>query len=143
METTRTCGDCTLCCKVMAISALAKPQGTWCGHCAVGTGCRIYAARPEECARFACGWLVDPKLGEEWRPSRSRIILIAQRGDNRLVAHVDPARPDAWRREPYYGRLKEWARAAAAVQGKVLVYVGRRATLILPDRDVVLESTGA
>jgi Zn-dependent alcohol dehydrogenase len=25
----KTCGECTLCCKVMAIEQLAKPVGTW------------------------------------------------------------------------------------------------------------------
>ena len=42
----RTCGDCTLCCKVMAIEELAKPVGTWCPHCKPGRGCRIYPDRP-------------------------------------------------------------------------------------------------
>jgi len=138
----RTCGDCTLCCKLMAISALGKPAGTWCPHCAVGHGCRIYPDRPPECRTFACGWLVDPKLGEEWRPSRSHIVLVASQGQNRLAAHVDPARADAWRREPFYQRLKEWARAAARVRGQVVVYVGRRATVILPDRDVAMGAMG-
>ncbi|WP_245477569.1 hypothetical protein [Bradyrhizobium guangxiense] len=26
----RSCGDCTLCCKVMAIEATAKPASAWC-----------------------------------------------------------------------------------------------------------------
>jgi hypothetical protein len=126
----------------MAVCALDKPAGTWCPNCATGVGCRIYLDRPPECRSFACGWLVDPKLGEEWRPSRSRIVLVAQQGQNRLAAHVDPTRPDAWRREPFYGRLKEWARAAARVRGQVVVYVGRRATVLLPDRDVALGVMG-
>jgi hypothetical protein len=42
----RACGDCTLCCKVMAIEALAKPAGSWCRHCKPGQGCAIYAERP-------------------------------------------------------------------------------------------------
>jgi hypothetical protein len=122
----------------MAISVLGKPAGAWCPDCAIGQGCRIYANRPAECRTFACGWLVDPKLGEEWRPSRSRIMLVAgqSHGHRRLAAHVDPARPDAWRREPFYGQLKEWARVAAEMRGQVVVYVGRRATVLLPDRDV-------
>lgn len=137
-EAARSCGDCTLCCKLLDVVALAKPAGSWCAHCAPGRGCGIYEDRPPECRNFKCGWLVDPKLGEEWRPSRSRIMLVAQAGSNRLAAHVDPSRPDAWRRPPFHGALRAWARAAAAVQGQVVVYVGRRATVVLPDRDVEL-----
>jgi hypothetical protein len=36
------CGDCTLCCKVMAIEMLAKPAGAWCPHCTAKRGCTIY-----------------------------------------------------------------------------------------------------
>lgn len=138
----RTCGDCTLCCKVLAIAELDKPQGVWCRHCVASAGCRIYADRPMECRTFSCGWLVDARLGEEWRPSRSRIILVASAGQNRLAIHVDPARPGAWRQRPYYGQLKEWAHAAARVGGQVVVYLGRAATVILPDRDVPVGTLG-
>ena len=34
----RTCGTCTLCCKVYDIPAVAKPMGKWCDHCDVGKG---------------------------------------------------------------------------------------------------------
>jgi hypothetical protein len=137
----RSCGPCSLCCKLMAVRALGKPRGAWCPHAAGGAGCRIYDARPGECRSFACGWLIDPKLGEEWRPSISRIVLVAQQGTNRLVAHVDPGRPDAWRRAPYHARLREWARAAAQTRGEVIVHIGRRAMAILPDHEIDLGTT--
>ena len=38
----RTCGTCTLCCKVMAIAALKKPMNKWCEFCDKGAGCKIY-----------------------------------------------------------------------------------------------------
>ena len=135
---TRSCGECTMCCKLLDVVALAKPAGTWCPHCAPGRGCGVYDTRPGECRSFQCGWLVDPKLGEEWRPSRSRIMLVSEAGSNRLAAHVDPARADAWRRAPFYTALKRWAQAAARQRGQVVVYVGRQATVVLPDRDVPL-----
>jgi Fe-S-cluster containining protein len=50
----RACGDCTLCCKFMAIEELEKRAGAWCVHCEPGTGCRIYAQRPGECRTFDC-----------------------------------------------------------------------------------------
>src|SRR5262245_197346 len=55
----RTCGDCTLSCKVMAIEALAKPASAWCSHCRPSHGCAIYPERPTECEDFACLWLVN------------------------------------------------------------------------------------
>ena len=137
-EAVRSCGECTMCCKLLDVVALAKPAGSWCAHCAPGRGCGIYEGRPGECRSFRCGWLVDEKLGEEWRPSRSRIMLVSEAGSNRIAAHVDPARPDAWRRAPFHGVLRGWARAAARVRGQIVVYVGRRATVVLPDRDVDL-----
>ena len=57
--TARACGDCTLCCKVMAIEELAKPAGQWCRHCKPGRGCLIYDSRPAECSAFDCLWLID------------------------------------------------------------------------------------
>jgi hypothetical protein len=38
----KTCGDCTLCCEVMAIEELSKPASVWCSHCKPGNGCLIY-----------------------------------------------------------------------------------------------------
>ena len=112
--TVRGCDGCTLCCKVMAIEALGKPQGTWCPNCAGRGDCAIYEARPAECRTFSCSYLVDPKLGPAWEPRRSRIVLVCEAGSNRIVAHVDPGRPDAWRRAPYYQQLKAWGRQAVA-----------------------------
>ena len=71
----RQCDSCTLCCKVMAVTELQKTRGTWCKHCSPGKGCGIYATRPAECRSFFCGWLLDPRLGPEWKPSRSKIVL--------------------------------------------------------------------
>jgi hypothetical protein len=51
---------------------------------------------------------------------------------------VDPQRPDAWRREPYYSKFKEMARRSAASRLVVMVFIGVRAWAIYPDRDVDL-----
>jgi hypothetical protein len=71
----RECGDCTLCCKVMAIEALVKSVGSWCPHCKPGRGCLIYANRPTECQSFSCLWLVDDKLDAHWKPNKSKLVL--------------------------------------------------------------------
>ena len=117
----RTCDGCTLCCKVIGIKELNKPQGQWCTHCEAGVGCKIYATKPGECGTFICGFLCEPELGEEWRPSRSKIVLTTEMGGRRIVAHIDPQRPDAWMQEPYYSALKQWARDGQRGGGEVLI----------------------
>ena len=134
----RKCGTCTLCCKVMRIVELGKPRGVWCKHCSAGAGCRIYEERPAECRAFHCGYLTIGTLSEDWFPAKAKIVLAADLNGKRVSAHVDPTRPDAWRAEPYYRQLKEWARLTAPEQGQVVAFVGERTIVILPDKDVDL-----
>jgi hypothetical protein len=134
--TGRSCKGCTLCCKVLAIEALAKPRAVWCGHCNVKTGCRIHGAHPEECRDFYCGYLTNGELDERWNPTRSKMVLAYDELDApRLSVHVDPARPSAWREEPYYTQIRRWAAAAAAKRGQVIVWQGRSTIAVLPDRE--------
>ena len=45
--TARACGNCSLCCKLLAIAELNKPIDTWCPHARPGRGgCSIYPDRP-------------------------------------------------------------------------------------------------
>jgi hypothetical protein len=132
----RNCDGCTLCCKIFRIAALEKPKGQWCSHCSVGKGCEIYDTRPEECRAFKCGYLVEPGLDEGWKPSEARLLLSSQ--GRTLSVHVDPQRPDAWKRAPYYASMKQWAKEALPLGSQVAVWIGDRAIMILPDRDVDL-----
>jgi hypothetical protein len=135
----RQCGTCTLCCRVMAVSEIEKPPGKLCTHCDEGRGCRIYDTRPRQCRTFQCHFLENTSLREEWRPSKSRIILVVSPDGQRIGAHVDPERPGAWRREPFYSTLKVWAREALSREGQigqVYVTIGNRTIVILPDRNV-------
>lgn len=50
------CNGCTLCCKVFAVEALAKPLGTPCVFQREGC-CAVYSTRPNECATFQCVYL--------------------------------------------------------------------------------------
>lgn len=134
----RSCGTCTLCCKLLAVPALDKPAGTQCDHCSIGKGCRIYSERPAECGQFHCGFLMQPSLKEVWRPSRSRIVLRSERDTNRIIAQVDPERPGVWKREPFHSTLRAWARDGIPARRQVLVCIGNRTIVILPDRDVDL-----
>jgi hypothetical protein len=71
----RTCGDCTVCCTVMAIDKpeIQKEAGVTCRHC-VG-GCTIYQTRPPLCREYHCGWRQLPMLDESWRPDRSGVFV--------------------------------------------------------------------
>jgi hypothetical protein len=134
----RGCDGCTLCCKVLAVTALAKPLNTWCPHCKVGGGCGIYETRPPDCRTFHCGYLVMPHLGPEWKPAVSHLIISSEGSYQRLTIHVDQARPDAWRRQPYYALIKEWSRKALSERKQVVIKVGQRSIMLLPDRNVDL-----
>ena len=37
----RQCGTCTLCCKLLGIKEINKPDWTWRTHCKPGRGCEI------------------------------------------------------------------------------------------------------
>jgi hypothetical protein len=132
----RSCGTCSLCCKVYSIKELNKPTGRWCIHCVRGSGCGIHPDRPRSCREFFCSWLVDPNLGPEWKPEVSRFVLSADATHRAIMVTLDPGRPLAWKREPYYAALKQFSEVLFRINQKVLVNLGGHITVILPDRDV-------
>jgi hypothetical protein len=135
---TRGCGPCTLCCKVMAINELEKPAGAWCGHCAKGSGCAIYDARPTSCRTFSCAWLNHPELPHNLRPDLTRVVLAFDRQGTRLIAACDPAHPLAWKREPMFSHLKRWAAKTWADGGQVVAAAGPRLWVVTPDEPIDL-----
>jgi hypothetical protein len=130
------CAGCTLCCKVMSVPAIDKAAGTWCLHCKTGLGCGIYDKRPAACIDFMCGFLTSPSLGEEWRPATSRLIIDTQKEEGTTLVYVDPGRPDAWKRQPYYATLQNWARGALANKRRVVVRTGTRTIMVMPDHAI-------
>lgn len=134
----RECGTCTLCCKVLLIRELAKPMGRWCAHCNPGRGCAIHAARPQECRDFFCLWMVDPRLGPEWKPEKAKFVVTNDRTGINLMIRCDPGFPQAWRQEPYHAVIRGWARAAQAHRGTVVVTVNRSATVLVADGEYAL-----
>ncbi len=136
--TTRECDGCTLCCKVLSIDVLEKPAGTWCANCDIGKGCKIYASRPGNCVAFQCAYLIDPDLDERWKPSTARFVLVSTENSRRIIAHMDPQRPDAWKREPYLSQFKNWARRGAQSNTQIIIMVGRHSWIVFPDREVDL-----
>ena len=135
----RSCGKCSLCCKVLGIGALNKPAGSWCTHCRPGKeACTIYAQRPSECDTFNCVWLTNTELEAAWYPLTAKIVVTLENEGHRVAIRVDPSSPTRWREEPYYSRLKHWARYGVDHRAQVVVYVGSRATVVLPNKDVDL-----
>lgn len=132
----RACGSCTLCCKTVAVAALAKPAGVACPHSLPRKGCAIYDLRPPGCRDFYCEWMLSKALGPEWRPDRARFALMITLTGH-LAACVDPAFPSAWRRAPYYQSLWRWARECAEDPRSswpgVDVWIADRCIIVLPD----------
>nr|WP_228747882.1 hypothetical protein [Bradyrhizobium sp. BR 10289] len=124
----------------MAIEALAKPAGSWCGHCKPGGGCAIYAERPTECEDFACLWLASDLLDEGWKPSRSKLVVTTS--DDGVEIRCDPGSPNAWRKQPYADDIRAWAVEGEHNDMTVLVIVGRRMILVTPEREFDLGIVG-
>jgi hypothetical protein len=129
----RECGECTLCCKLLEIEALAKPAGSWCPHCKPGRGCLIYGNRPAECQAFSCLWLVNDLLDPHWKPSKSKMVLTTS--EDGIEVRCDPGFPDAWRKEPFRSEIHQWAASGEALDLTVIVIIGDRIILIASDRE--------
>lgn len=137
MSDIKSCGACSLCCKLLGVAALDKPSGRWCAHFRKGAGCGVYADRPPACVSFQCLWTGSETLDEAWRPDRAKFVLFTEQDGRRLSVVVDPAHPDAWRREPYYARLK--AMSQRAQDGfELLISIGDRRIVLFPDQEADL-----
>jgi hypothetical protein len=134
----RSCGSCTLCCKLFPVPVLEKPAGRWCRHIAQGRGCGIHETRPPVCRAFWCQWIENDALGPEWKPEVSKFVLSIYPGTNSLAVTVDPGHPAGWRQAPYLSELRRWASAALAQGDQILVFNGDRATAVLPEGEAEL-----
>jgi hypothetical protein len=109
-ETSRKCGDCSLCCKLMPNVALEKPAGKPCRYQRHGHGCTIYSQRPHECQHWSCRWLAAPEeTAGMRRPDRAHYVIDALPDTVRIVNNetgevieseaaqvwIDPAFPKA------------------------------------------------
>src|SRR3546814_9652946 len=65
--------------------------------------------RPQECRTWNCGWLEFPEIPDHWQPARCHMVLYVSEGGSHIDVHVDPAYPEAWKLEPYYTQLRDWA----------------------------------
>ena len=131
--TDRSCAGCSLCCTLLSVAELDKPPLVPCGNCSGNRGCRIYLQRPTECRQFYCGYLLRADLDSRWKPSRSKLVVAFDEPFHDVAIHVDPATPDAWRKEPYLSQIRRWAVAAAGRNAQVIVWQGNRKIVVSPD----------
>jgi hypothetical protein len=132
----RSCGTCTLCCKVLAVAELDKPKHKWCTYCHIGRGCGIWGSHPQECRQFMCGYLMWEIVPEFWRPDKSGIVIANEANGYRIAFHVDEGQQNIWRKDPYYSGIKALAVEAAPADTQVVVTIGSRIIAILPDADI-------
>jgi len=131
----RSCAGCTLCCKLLEIEELEKPEGKWCPDCAPKSGCRIYDRRPPVCKNFYCLYLISPRLGDHWKPSKSKMIV----GTTRLKVmniYVDDSNHSRWRQRRYFEDIKIWAVDMLNLGGHLMIVEGGDHTLILPNKEI-------
>jgi len=100
------CGSCTACCRVFDIAELQKPAGKWCDHCAIGSGCTIYEARPKACVEFECLFLLSQKRDDarehlplSLRPDKCKVVFAPSTNENVVAALTMPGAPLAWERK--------------------------------------------
>ncbi|WP_421934570.1 hypothetical protein [Phenylobacterium sp.] len=84
-----------------------------------------------------CLWLDSEKLDAAWRPDRARFLMYTEKDGRRLNVIVDPASPMAWKREPYYSRIKAMSRRV--LEGfELVVCIDTRRIVVFPHEDVDL-----
>ncbi|WP_245277120.1 hypothetical protein [Rhizobium sp. CF080] len=126
----RSCGTCTLCCRLPEIATLDKPADEWCRHCSEGRGCAIYADRPQLCRDFLCRWMTDTTVSEDWQPLLSKMLVYEQ--GPQLTILVDPDHPDMWQKEPYFSDLQAWANVGDRIGKYVILFCGDEVRKIEP-----------
>ena len=116
----KTCGECTLCCKVLDIVELAKPAGKLCGDCvrSGSGGCGIYATRPQVCRSYECLWKGDRAMSQQLRPDRVGTLLMEDPDSEEYRAVCDPEKPFAWLTPLIFKHLVAMAKSGRTVVAK-------------------------
>ena len=148
--TTRHCGGCTLCCRLVPVEVLHKSANTKCRHQS-RRGCAIHQRLPDlvpECHLWSCQWLVDPDAGALRRPDRSHYVVDIMpdfvgvhdpdgTGADETIdlpvmqVWADPDHPDAWEHDPAVRRYMEHV-AATRRQATLVRWANDRAVVIFP-----------
>jgi uncharacterized protein len=112
----RSCGACTMCCKVLEIEHFEKPAGRLCMHCRPEHGCSAYADRPQVCRDYECLWLTERDIPIALNPNKLGALLMEDPDSDEYQAVCDPSRPMAWRHPLMFKHL-----VTKAKEGRVVV----------------------
>lgn len=134
----KSCGTCTKCCTVMGVPELKKPARLKCAHVIAGTGCSIYNERPPSCAKFICGWLLDPNMGPELKPDKCHVVFYQMNAEN-IVASCDADYPDPWRVPHVLEFLHYLARSLGPDRKVIILEKGK--TWVVTERGVIPAET--
>lgn len=125
----KSCGPCSVCCKVLEIDHFDKRAGVRCVHCAETGGCATYATRPQVCREYQCLWKDERSLGPQLRPDRTGTLFMDDPDSDEYHAVCDPEKPFSWRNALVFKHL-----VGKAKQGRVVVAkAGLRAWRIFSD----------
>jgi hypothetical protein len=140
---TKSCGSCSLCCKLVPVAEIEKPRNTWCPHC-TKPGCAIYDDRPRGCRQWNCYWLLKDDWPAELEPRRCHVVVDivtevityrdTETGEPKhpwdaIQLWVDPAFPHAHRNPLLRALLAEMCEKIDVL---VLVRTGLRQFLLIP-----------
>ena len=114
----KSCGPCTMCCSALEIVELKKAAGPLCGHCVAGSGCKIYAKRPDVCREFECDWLTERAIPATLSPHRTGVILMDCEDEGEYRAVCAPERPMAWLKPQVFKFLLAKAKSGRVVVAK-------------------------
>jgi hypothetical protein len=120
-----------MCCKLLEITEIEKPQNVWCKQCKPGKGCSVYDTRPSDCRTFYCSWIFDLSLNDAWRPDRSKFVITYEPETFRMFIVCDAGAAGAWRREPFYARIKSFLNAPGMERQQIVITTGRKLTLLV------------
>ena len=79
-------------------------------------------------------------LDARWKPSKAKFLLTTS--EDGIELRCDPGFPDAWRKEPYYSEIREWAVAGERDDMTVVIISGRRLILVTGSREFDLGIVG-
>jgi len=116
----RNCGDCTVCCTVMAIDKpdIQKEAGVTCRYCR--GGCSIQDHWPPLCRDYFCGWRRLKIMDDGWRPDRSGVLAEAELQAGVLqISLVLVANPLKTVRQPWFADF-----AAHCTRSGVKLFLG-------------------
>lgn len=120
----KTCGECTLCCKIVSLPELEKPANVPCHHCVLKKGCAIYDTRPQGCRDYTCLWLISAQQPDAWRPDKTHLYV--EKGSEVMTVRVDTDHPSAWQQPPG----QEVVEHLLTRGYHVLIAVGRQLTFL-------------